>query len=206
MGIDQPVTLTGAFVRLEPLTEAHVDELRAAAGEPHDEVWYTVIPTAETIDAEVAGRLDRRRDGTMNPFAIRRLQDGAVVGETSFYNFDLDSPRTELGFTWIAPSAQRSPVNTEAKLLLLTHAFEQCGVIAVQFCAHFHNRRSRAAIERLGAKLDGVLRNHRYGPDGTLRDTAVYSILPHEWPTVRTGLRARLGLSTAPAETSTDSA
>jgi RimJ/RimL family protein N-acetyltransferase len=117
---------------------------------------------------------------------------GVAVGMTTFCTIDLDSPRVEIGYTWLSPTVQRTGVNTAAKLLLLGHAFEQCHVIAVQFCTHWHNRQSRAAIERLGAKQDGVLRNHRVGPDGTLRDTVVYSILPHEWPTVKQGLRARL--------------
>lgn len=187
-----PVTLSGSHVTLEPLAEHHVAELRAAAAEPHDEVWYTVIPTPDTLGADYVMRTRLRDEGSMNPFVIRRRSDGALVGETTYCGIDATSPRVEIGHTWLAPSAQRSPINTEAKLLLLEHAFERCDVIAVQFCSHFHNRRSRAAIERLGAKLDGVLRNHRYGPDGTLRDTAVYSILPHEWPTVRQGLRSRL--------------
>lgn len=186
------VTLTGTVVCLEPLAAAHVDELRAAAAEPQPSAWFTNVPTPDTLAADFALRDGQRSAGRMNPFVIRRLSDGLLVGETTFCEIDAASPRVEIGYTWIAPSAQRSAVNTEAKLLLLTHAFEECGVIATQFCAHFHNRRSRAAIERLGAKLDGVLRNHRYGPDGSLRDTAVYSILPHEWPTVRRGLQARL--------------
>ncbi len=194
-----PITLTGAHVRLEPLHPSHAEALRPAASEPHPEVWFTPMPTADTIDADVEHRLTERDAGRMNPFAVRRLADDAVVGETTYCGIDTASPRVEIGWTWLAPSAQRSAVNAEAKLLLLTHAFEECEVIAVQFCAHAHNHRSRTAIERLGAKLDGVLRNHRYGPDGTLRDTAVYSVLPHEWPTVRNGLRARLGLPTLAA-------
>ena len=190
--IELPLTLTGDHVRLEPLTPAHVEELHIPAGEPTPDVWFTNVPSPDTVAADVAQRLELRDAGSMNPFVIRRLHDDRLVGETTFCNMDPDTPRTEIGHTWIAPSAQRSAVNTETKLLMLTHAFEVCEVIAVEFRAHFHNRRSRAAIERLGAKLDGVLRNHRYGPDGTHRDTAVYSILPHEWPTVRTGLRTRL--------------
>ena len=188
----EPAVLTGEHIRLEPLQQCHADDLRPAAAEPHEEVWYTVIPTPDTLGADYVMRTRLRDEGSMNPFVIRRRSDGALVGETTYCGIDATSPRVEIGHTWLAPSAQRSPINTEAKLLLLEHAFERCDVIAVQFCSHFHNRRSRAAIERLGAKLDGVLRNHRYGPDGTLRDTAVYSILPHEWPGVKHGLEARL--------------
>lgn len=192
MHLTAPATLVGDVVTLEPLTRRHINELSAAAAEPHERVWYTVIPTPETLESDVEGRLRERDAGIMNPFVIRRNDTGQCVGETTFCNMDVATPRTEIGHTWIAPSAQRTGVNTEAKLLLMTHAFEVCNVIAVEFRAHFHNRQSRAAIERLGAKLDGVLRNHRYGPDGTLRDSAVYSILPHEWPTVRRGLIERL--------------
>lgn len=190
--IDAPVVLTGDVVRLEPLELGHATELRAAAAEPHERVWYTVIPTPETVLEDVENRLRLRDQGRMNPFAIRRLADGQVVGETTFCNFDVDLPRTEVGYTWLAPSAQRSGVNSETKLLMFEHAFDTCEVIAVELRAHFHNHRSREAILRLGAKQDGILRNHRLGPDGTLRDTVVFSVLPHEWPTVRTGLRARL--------------
>jgi RimJ/RimL family protein N-acetyltransferase len=111
---------------------------------------------------------------------------------TTFCNIDQPNRHAEIGYTWIGVDAQRTAVNSAAKLLLLGHAFEDCDAIAVEFRTHWHNRQSRAAIERLGAKLDGVLRNHRLGPDGTLRDTVVYSILPHEWPAVKRGLQARL--------------
>jgi RimJ/RimL family protein N-acetyltransferase len=111
---------------------------------------------------------------------------------TTFCNIDQPNRHVEIGYTWLAADVQRTAVNTAAKLLLLGHAFEQCDAIAVEFRTHWHNRQSRAAIERLGAKQDGVLRNARLGPDGSLRDTVVYSILPHEWPAVRVGLRSRL--------------
>jgi RimJ/RimL family protein N-acetyltransferase len=119
----------------------------------------------------------------MNPFAV--VAGGRAVGMTTFCDIDQPNRRVEIGYTWLSPTVQRTAVNTAAKLLLLGHAFEACDAIAVEFRTHWHNRQSRAAIERLGAKQDGVLRNHRLGPDGTLRDTVVYSILPHEWPTVR---------------------
>ncbi len=128
----------------------------------------------------------------MNPFAIRDLSSGRAVGMTTFCDIDLANRTVEIGYTWLSPAVHGTAVNPSAKLLLLGHAFEECDAIRVQFCTHFHNRQSRAAIERLGARLDGILRNHRIGADGALRDTVVYSILPHEWPAVRNGLDARL--------------
>ncbi len=129
----------------------------------------------------------------MNPWAIRRLDSGRVVGMTTYCNIDQPNRHVEIGHTWIGPDAQRTAVNPAAKMLLLGHAFEACDAIAVELRTHWHNRQSRGAIERLGAKRDGILRNHRLGPDGTFRDTVVYSILPHEWPAVRRGLEERLG-------------
>ena len=128
----------------------------------------------------------------MNPWAVRRLDTGRAVGMTTYCNIDQPNRRVEIGHTWLGVEAQRTAVNTAAKLLLLTHAFEECDAIAVELRTHWHNRQSREAIARLGAKQDGVLRNHRLGPDGSLRDTVVFSILPHEWPAVRLGLQERL--------------
>lgn len=188
--IDQ-VALENEWVRLEPLAPAHADDLaRAAVGLEH--AWYTSVPRPEEMAADVAQRLAWRDAGTMNPWAIRRLDSGAVVGATTFCNIDQRNRHVEIGHTWIGIDAQRTAVNTAAKLLLLGHAFATCDVIAVEFRTHWHNRQSRAAIARLGAKQDGVLRNHRLGPDGSLRDTVVFSILPDEWPAVRLGLAARL--------------
>jgi len=144
------------------------------------------------VPDEIAWRLGVHSAGGMNPWAVRRLDTGRVVGMTTFCNIDQPNRHVEIGYTWIGLDAQRTAVNTAAKLLLLGHAFEQCDAIAVEFRTHWHNRQSRAAIERLGARQDGVLRNHRLGPDGLLRDTVVYSILPHEWPAVRRGLIERL--------------
>ena len=133
----------------------------------------------------------------MLPFTTRLIDPatggpGRIIGMTTYMNIETDVPRLEIGSTWTAASAQRTAVNPESKLLLLGHAFETLGCLAVEFRTHWHNRQSRAAIERLGAKLDGVLRNHRRMLDGSLRDTVVYSITDREWPAVRTGLRARL--------------
>ena len=191
MLLTEPVTLENAYVRLEPLRADHADELAAATvGLEH--VWYTSVPTAGGVAADIARRLAWHSEGSMNPWAVRRLDTGRAVGMTTFCNVDQPNRRVEIGHTWLGIEAQRTAVNTAAKLLLLGHAFEACDAIAVEFRTHWHNRQSREAIARLGAKQDGVLRNHRLGPDGTLRDTVVFSILPHEWPAVRLGLQERL--------------
>jgi N-acetyltransferase len=190
----EPVTLTGELVSLEPLTPGHHDELVAAASDGRLwELWYTSIPSPETMAAEIDARLAQQAAGTMQPFAVRRVDTGRVVGMTTYLNIEADVPRLEIGATWTARSAQRTGVNAESKLLLLTHAFDVLGCLAVEFRTHWHNQQSRAAITRLGAKQDGVLRNHRRLPDGSLRDTVVFSITDAEWPAVRAGLRYRLG-------------
>jgi RimJ/RimL family protein N-acetyltransferase len=189
----EPVTLAGGVVTLEPLRRGHTDELAAAASDGRLwELWYTSVPTPEGMAADVEERLARQAAGEMLPFVVRRNADGAVVGATTYCNLDLAVPRLEVGYTWTAASAQRTGVNAESKLLLLTHAFETVGCLAVEFRTHWHNQQSRAAIARLGAKQDGVLRNHRRMPDGSLRDTVVFSITDAEWPAVRSGLRHRL--------------
>lgn len=189
MLLTEAIVLESAHVRLEPLAPHHADGIgRAAVGLEH--AWFTSVPAPDAAADDVAQRLAWRDAGHMNPWAI--VHAGAVVGETTFCNIDQANRHVEIGHTWLAPAVQRTAVNTAAKLLLLGHAFDACDAIAVEFRTHWHNRRSRAAIERLGAKQDGVLRNHRIGPDGILRDTVVYSILPGEWPAVRRGLEARL--------------
>lgn len=191
MLLTTPVTLENAFVRLEPLDPEHEQDLAdAAVGLEH--AWYTSVPQPESARDDIAQRLAWRDAGTMNPWAVRRLDTGRVVGTTTFCNIDQPNRHVEIGHTWIGIEAQRTAVNTAAKLLLLSHAFDECDAIAVEFRTHWHNRQSRAAIARLGAKQDGVLRNHRLGPGGTLRDTVVFSILPHEWPAVKLGLQERL--------------
>lgn len=185
------VTLEDDVVRLEPLALSHAEDLVAAtAGLEY--AWYTSVPEPRGVEADIEQRLKWRTEGSMNPFAVRRLETGRVVGMTTLCNIDQANRHVEIGYTWLGIEAQRTKVNAAAKLLLIGHAFEACDAIAVEFRTHWHNRQSRAAIERLGAKLDGVLRNHRLGPDGTLRDTVVYSILPHEWPAVRRGLEERV--------------
>ena len=189
----EPVTLTGDLVTLEPLHPGHGGDLAAAASDGRLwELWYTSVPTPEGMAADVEERLARQAAGEMLPFVVRRDADGAVVGATTYCNLDLAVPRLEVGYTWTAASAQRTGVNAASKLLLLGHAFEVLGCLAVEFRTHWHNHRSRAAIARLGAKQDGVLRNHRRMPDGSLRDTVVFSITDAEWPAVRSGLRHRL--------------
>ena len=191
MLLTQPVSLENAFVRLEPLSPDHTADLAAASiGLEH--AWYTSVPSGDAVAADVEQRLAWQAEGHMNAWAVRRLETGRVVGETTFCNIDQANRHVEIGHTWLGLEAQRTAVNTAAKLLLLTHAFESCDAIAVEFRTHWHNRQSREAIARLGAKQDGVLRNHRLGPDGTLRDTVVFSILPGEWPAVRLDLTERL--------------
>ncbi len=143
--------------------------------------------------AEIDRRNALLREGSMVPWAVRDLLSGRVMGMTTFMNIEANKPRVEIGSTWYARSVQRTALNTECKLLLLTHAFETLDCIAVEFRTSFFNFQSRRAIERLGAKPDGVLRNHMRMPDGTLRDTCVYSILPHEWPAVKRNLLFKLG-------------
>ena len=193
MAFLDPVRLTGSLVALEPLAHDHHDELVAAVSDGRLwELWYTHVPAPEGMRAEIERRLALQRAGSMLPFTARRADTGAVVGMTTYMNADAVNRRVEIGSTWTARSAQRTGVNTESKLLLLTHAFEVLGCIAVEFRTSWMNQQSRAAIARLGAKQDGVLRQHSRTPDGILRDTVVFSILDSEWPAVRAGLRHRL--------------
>jgi RimJ/RimL family protein N-acetyltransferase len=185
------ITLEDAHVRLEPLSHDHVDDLSRAAASL-SQPWYTSVPAPGGVPAEIDRRLALRETGMMNPFAVRRLTTGHVVGMTTFCNIDQPNRRVEIGYTWLERSAHGTEVNPAMKRLMLAHAFDTCDAIAVVLMTHFLNRQSRAAIERLGAKLDGILRSHRILSDGSLRDTAVYSILPHEWPAVRNQLDARL--------------
>ncbi|HZW51257.1 MAG TPA: GNAT family protein [Rudaea sp.] len=184
-----PVTLRGERVTVEPLRHDHHDGLVESArdGELWN-LWYTVVPTPQTMRAEIDRRLALQVAGSMVPFVIVANATQRVVGATSYMNIDAESRRVEIGHTWYAASAQRTGINTETKRLLLAHAFEELDCIAVEFRTHYFNRASRTAIERLGAKLDGILRNHRRGADGSLRDTCVYSIVAGEWPAVRAHL------------------
>ena len=199
----EPFTLAGRHVRLEPLQAGHAPALLAAAARDRTTYGFTAVPdTEEAMAGYIAGLLaDAGRDAVV-PFVQVRVSDGAAVGCTRFMNLvwwpDRVAPmEVEVGGTWLAADAQRTPLNTEAKLLLLGHAFEVWQVGRVAICTDARNERSRAAIERLGARFEGVLRNHRPAAGhladvGTLRDTAVYSIVAPEWPAVRATLEARL--------------
>lgn len=185
--------LTGEFVVLEPCSIEHLDGLRAASADGEVwRTWYTRVPAPDTMAAEIDRRLALHARGDMVPWTTCDAS-GRPVGMTTFMNVDAVNRRVEIGSTWLGASAQGTRINPEAKLLQLTYAFEHLGCIAVEFRTNWHNRQSRAAIEKLGAKQDGVLRSHIVMPNGTLRDTVVYSILPVEWPAVRAGLLARLG-------------
>jgi N-acetyltransferase len=187
-----PIELQGAHCALKPLSAEHHDGLVEAASDGDlSKLWYTAIPSPEGMRAEIARRLDLQARGSMLPFTSFDAA-GRVAGMTTYMNVDAVHKRLEIGSTWTAARLQRSPFNTECKLLLLGHAFEQLGCIAVEFRTHFFNQQSRAAIERLGAKLDGILRNHSRASNGTLRDTCVYSIVESEWPTVKAHLQWQL--------------
>lgn len=189
----EPVTLRGDHVLLEPLTPDHQDALKLAAADGELwTLWYTSVPAPAEMAADIAHRLRQCAAHSMLPFIVRRKHDGRIVGATTYCNIEGDHRRLEIGYTWYAKSAQRTAVNTETKLLLLTHAFETLGCLAVEFRTNWINQQSRAAIERLGAKLDGVLRAHRIGRLGEPRDTCVYSIVAAEWLMVRAHLRHRL--------------
>ena len=155
-------------------------------------LWYTTIPTPDQMQAEIDRRLGLQNQGSMLPFAVIEKSTGKTVGMTTYFNIDATNKRLEIGATWYRKRVQRTALNTECKLMLLTHAFEQLKCIAVEFRTHFFNHQSRAGIERLGAKLDGVLRQHRVSRNGTLRDTCVYSIIDREWPTVKGHLTHQL--------------
>jgi RimJ/RimL family protein N-acetyltransferase len=183
-----PVTLTGAHARLVPLAAGHHDGLVAAArdGELWT-LWYTAVPSPEGMAADIERRLALQAAGSMRPFTVFDAA-GRIVGMTTYMHIDAANRRLEIGSTWIAAGAQRGALNTQCKRLLLGHAFDVLGCIAVEFRTHRLNTQSRRAIERLGAQLDGILRAHQRSVDGSLRDTAVYSITAAEWPAVRSHL------------------
>ena len=186
----EPVTLRGVHATIEPLAPEHIEPIRAAAADGALwRLWYTSVPspggTARWLDIA----LDmRERQGAM-PFVVRDNATGDVIGSTRYFNVDAQNRRLEIGHTWYAKRAQRTAVNTECKLMLLTHAFESLQCIAVEFRTHWFNQASRAAIARLGAKQDGVLRNHQLMPDGSRRDTVVFSIIDAEWSAVKRHLQ-----------------
>lgn len=197
MSWPEPLILRQGDVSLVPLHTSHTEELIEAAKDGDlSALWYTSVPGPERMRAEIERRLTLQAKGTMLPFTV--LVGARAMGMTTYMNIDAVNKRVEIGSTWYAKSVQRSGVNTRAKLALLGHAFEGLNVIAVEFRTHFFNHQSRRAIERLGAKLDGVLRSHQRMPDGSLRDTCVYSILPHEWPAVKTHLTYQLARHRTP--------
>ena len=185
----QPVTLRGTHVDLVPLAVEHADDLRDAVRDGELwRLWYTSVPEPAGMEAEIARRLALQAAGSMLPFAVVERASDRAVGMTTYMNVDTLNRRVEIGSTWYRARVQRSALNSECKLLLLTHAFETLRCIAVEFRTSSFNLRSRRAIERLGAKLDGVLRSHQFHADGSLRDTYVYSIVAAEWPAVRANL------------------
>jgi N-acetyltransferase len=191
--ITEPVVLNGRHARLELLSPSHHDALVDAVrdGELWT-LWYTSVPSPEGMAAEIERRLALHAAGSMLPFTVFDAA-GRVVGMTTYMNVDPVHRRVEIGSTWYAASAQRTALNTECKRMLLAHAFDALDCIAVEFRTHRFNLQSRRAIERLGAQLDGILRNHQRAANGTLRDTAVYSITADEWPTVCAHLDFQLG-------------
>ncbi len=189
----ESITLSGRHAALEPLSHEHQDALAEAVRDGELwKLWYTAIPSPEGMRAEIERRLGLQKAGSMLPFAVRSRASGRIAGMTTYMNIDANNRRVEIGSTWYAKSAQRTPLNTECKLMLLTHAFETLACIAVEFRTGHFNHASRRAIERLGAKQDGILRSHQRYADGSLRDTVVYSIVAHEWPAVRRHLEFKL--------------
>ena len=190
----EPLTLESPSARLEPLAQRHCADLREAVKDGELwRLWYTRIPAPDGMAAEIQRRLRLQEAGTMLPFAVIAPESGEAVGMTTYMNVDAENRRVEIGSTWYRKRVQRSALNTACKRLMLGHAFETLNCIAVEFRTSFFNHASRTAIERLGAKLDGVLRNHVLYTNGTPRDTCVYSITAPEWPAVRANLVWRLG-------------
>jgi len=188
----EPITLQGQHVRLEPLALEHVPALQLAVADGELwRLWFTSVPPQDGMQDYVEKALVLRDAGNAMPWVVRAA-NGEIVGSTRYGNVDADNRRVEIGWTWYAKRVQRTGVNTEAKLLLLTHAFEALGCAAVEFRTSWFNHASRNAIARLGAKQDGVLRNHMRMADGSYRDTVVFSIIANEWPMVKRHLRFKL--------------
>ena len=189
----KPLRLEGQHVHLLPLEAKHRDDLlKAAADGQLWELWYTSVPSESTVDAYLQTALDMQVAGSGLPFAVWHIESEQIIGSTRYCNIDSAHRRLEIGYTWYAKSYQRSAVNAECKLLLLEYAFETLKTMAVELRTHYFNTRSREAIARLGAKQDGILRQHRIDAQGRKRDTVVFSILDSEWPAVRFGLEERL--------------
>ncbi|TGK01183.1 N-acetyltransferase [Leptospira langatensis] len=191
----KPITLSGDLVQLVPLRLEHTEALAEAVRDGELwKLWFTNISPPQEMQGWIEKALEEQKLGLSLPFAVLRKSDEKILGSTRFMNIEKEARRVEIGSTWYSKSVQKTLINTECKLLLLRHAFEVLDCIAVEFRTHFFNTQSRRAIERLGAKMDGILRNHRISKNGTLRDTAVYSIINSEWPTVRSHLKFKLGL------------
>ena len=189
----EPVTLTGTNVILEPLSLEHLEGVQSAVKDGELwKLWFTSVPSPETAEVTIKSALELRENAGWMPFVVREKETGKVIGSTRYCNVDEVNQRLEIGYTWYAESYQRTSVNTECKYLLLTHAFEKLDAIAVEFRTHWHNHASRTAIARLGAKQDGVLRNHQKSADGIYRDTVVFSIINLEWPVVKKSLEYKL--------------
>ena len=189
----KPVTLTGRTIRLEPLTTAHTPALAGIAADAAIFQWFNIrlsLPAdmAKWVDDALAAQAA----GTALPFATVLIDSNRVVGSTRFMNISVHDGRYEIGSTWLAESTQRTAANTEAKYLMLRHAFETLGARRVELKTHVYNDKSRKAIERLGAVFEGTHRNHMLMPDGTMRDTVWYSIIDSEWPAVRSRLESWL--------------
>jgi RimJ/RimL family protein N-acetyltransferase len=188
----EPVSLRGPHAQLKPLSQDHCDGLTEAVKDGELwKLWYTFVPKPDGMRKEIDRRLGLQAAGSMLPWTVFDA-DGKIAGMTTYMNVDAPNRRVEIGSTWYAKRVQRSALNTQCKLLLLTHAFEKLDCIAVEFRTHFFNQQSRRGIERLGAKLDGILRSHQLASNGTLRDTVVYSIIASEWPTVKVHLNYQL--------------
>lgn len=188
-----PVTLEGRHASLVPLSQAHLSDLQESVKDGELwKLWYTLIPPPEKMEFEIARRLSLQAEGKMQPFTAIAHDSGRAVGMTTYMNVEAAHRRLEIGATWYRAACQRTAINTECKLLLLTRAFEVMDCIAVEFRTHASNFKSRNGIERLGAKPDGTLRSHMIMPNGSLRDTAVYSIIVAEWPAVKANLLRHL--------------
>jgi RimJ/RimL family protein N-acetyltransferase len=194
----KPVTLEGYGMRLEPLTPAHRDDLAAAASDGRLwELWFTSVPEPEKVDAYIATALDGQSKGHMLPWVVRELESGTIAGTTRYHDIVPEIDRVEIGWTWYAKRWQRTHVNTACKLLLFEHGFDTLGCKVVGLRTDNFNFASQRAIERLGAKRDGVIRHHQARRDGSARDSYMYSVLVAEWPDVRRHLRLRLARNDA---------
>jgi len=189
----EPITLVSENVKLEPLTAEHSEDLKLAVvdGALFNH-WYTNIPEPDEMEQEIERRLSLQSRGSMLPFAVISKKNNKAMGMTTYMNIDQENKRVEIGSTWYAKSVQRTSLNTECKLLLLEHAFEKLNCICVEFRTHFLNHQSRRGIERLGAKLDGILRSNSIQKNGSIRDTAVYSIIVSEWTSIKANLEYEL--------------